>query len=74
MQIERSCHLTPYFGCIANCTWEASEVLNQASAFYINPYLHHNDFYFFRYCLYRYQKTLADRQKELAQKRACRLN
>ncbi|KAJ7435711.1 hypothetical protein B0H11DRAFT_1702971, partial [Mycena galericulata] len=46
--IVRSCHLIPVFGRSVDLTWTSEHVLDQCKSFYLNPYLRHHDFFFFR--------------------------
>ncbi|KAL6300356.1 hypothetical protein BKA93DRAFT_819505 [Sparassis latifolia] len=48
-QIVRSCHLIPHWGRSVVPSWTSAEVLDQATSFYVNPYLRHDDFLMFRY-------------------------
>jgi len=48
-QILRTCHLIPSYGRQVNHTWASESVLDQATFFYLNPYLRHHDFFLFRY-------------------------
>ncbi|KAF7299327.1 hypothetical protein MIND_00881900 [Mycena indigotica] len=48
--VIRSCHLIPVFGAKqVRATWVSEYVLDQASNFYLNPYLRHHDFFLLRY-------------------------
>ncbi|KAF8159953.1 hypothetical protein B0H34DRAFT_655320, partial [Crassisporium funariophilum] len=48
-QLFSSCHLIPYFGRTINPGWGTDSVIDLAPTFYLNPYLRHFDFYYFRY-------------------------
>ena len=37
-KIQRSVHLIPKFGPVANYEWSSSNVLEQCSTFYLNPF------------------------------------
>lgn len=55
-QIQQSCHLIPVYGS-QNATslgWTASSIISEASAFYLNPYLRHRNFYLLRFRVDRY--------------------
>ena len=71
-----SCHLMPVFGS-ANVTdlgWTSTTSLQEASSFYLNPYLCHYDVYFFCYMvgLHLQQEEEQRRQLEAAQARGIR--
>ncbi|KAJ7438105.1 hypothetical protein B0H11DRAFT_1884753 [Mycena galericulata] len=61
--IVRSCHLIPVFGRSIALTWTSEHVLDQCKSFYLNPYLRHHDFFFFRYLvdLYHSRKVAEER-------------
>ena len=44
-----SCHLVPKFGCKIPNTWTSSTVLDDATNFFLNPYLHHHEFFLLQY-------------------------
>ncbi|KAL1658820.1 hypothetical protein GGF50DRAFT_66513 [Schizophyllum commune] len=58
-QIIRSCHLSPVFGRHVDPSWTASNVLDVALHFYVNPYLRHHDFYLLRFLYDRYVASLS---------------
>lgn len=47
--IVRSCHLVPVFGKEIDHSWTHENVLKKSSDFFLNPYLHHLDFFLLRY-------------------------
>ena len=48
-KIERSCHLIPRFGKGSiDPTWHSTNILDQNVKFYVNCYLRHLDFIFYR--------------------------
>lgn len=58
-QILRTCHLIPGYGGGVDHTWTSESVLDQASFFYLNPYLRHHDFFMLRhlYDLFESRRT-----------------
>ncbi|PPQ82936.1 hypothetical protein CVT26_004943 [Gymnopilus dilepis] len=70
--ILRSCHLIPAFGSSQATTrkWSSESVLEQASSFYLNPYLRHYDFYYLRYRVDLHIQREQDRQDALEEQRA----
>ncbi|OSX66647.1 hypothetical protein POSPLADRAFT_1133402 [Postia placenta MAD-698-R-SB12] len=48
-QIARSCHLIPHWGHVMDRTWASADILDKCSSFYVNPYLHHDDFLLLQY-------------------------
>jgi len=44
-----SCHLAPKFSCKIPDTWTSSTVLDDATRFFLNPYLRHHDFFLLQY-------------------------
>lgn len=48
-QIVQSCHLIPVWGKHVDPSWNAHNVLDRCSRFYVNPYLRHHDFVYLRY-------------------------
>jgi len=54
-QIVRSCHLIPAFGKEVDLQWASESVLENATHFYLNPYLRHHDFFLFRYLVDRHK-------------------
>lgn len=65
--VQQSCHLIPAFGrgSAKELGWTAETVLQEASSFYLNPYLRHYDFYFLRYMLERYLIIKRNQAREL---------
>ncbi|KAL0575162.1 hypothetical protein V5O48_006805 [Marasmius crinis-equi] len=47
--IKQTCHLIPVFGRQISPLWTSSTILDQASSFFLNPYLRLRDFLLFRY-------------------------
>lgn len=47
-RIMRTCHLIPHFGRSIPSSWSQENIYNQASKFYVNPYLRFRDFFLFR--------------------------
>jgi hypothetical protein len=62
-QIVRSCHLIPNFGRSASTTWESHTALNEATNFYLNPYLRHHDFYLLHHLLRQYRSEQSRRRQ-----------
>jgi hypothetical protein len=61
-KIIRSCHLAPKFGRKMPNTWSSSTVLDDATTFFLNPYLRHHDFFLLRYLLDLYVSRKALRR------------
>ncbi|KAJ7075485.1 hypothetical protein B0H15DRAFT_925432 [Mycena belliarum] len=61
--IVRSCHLIPVFGRKVDPRWTSETVLDQCKSFYLNPYLSHYDFYFFRYLVAVYTRRKAAEER-----------
>ena len=53
-QIVRSCHLIPNFSHVVITTWDSHSALDEASSFFVNPYLCHHDFYLLRHLTDQY--------------------
>ncbi|KJA28252.1 hypothetical protein HYPSUDRAFT_129651 [Hypholoma sublateritium FD-334 SS-4] len=74
--IIHSCHLIPVFGSASatDLGWTSTTSLQEASSFYLNPYLRHYDFYFYRYMvdLHLQQEDERQKQLEVAQARGIR--
>ncbi|KAI5886664.1 uncharacterized protein SCHCODRAFT_02517285 [Schizophyllum commune H4-8] len=62
--IVRSCHLIPQFKRSVDRTWTATNVLDEAPHFYLNPYLRHHDFYLLRYLYERYRRERERLERE----------
>jgi hypothetical protein len=69
-EIECTCHLIPDFGKAIPRGWLSLNVLDVGKYFYINPYLHHCDFYILQYCIYLQEKREKEKLEELARKHA----
>lgn len=52
--IVRTCHLIPVWGEFMDRSMDKDHVLDQASKFYVNPYLRHSDFVILRMLVDRY--------------------
>ena len=68
--IVRSCHLSPSFGRAVDRGWDSYNILDQAPSFYLNPYLRHNDFFFFQHLGNMQEKARRERERFLAYKRS----
>ncbi|KAF7303341.1 hypothetical protein MIND_00561800 [Mycena indigotica] len=64
--VVQTCHLFPRFSNATNPDWNSSDILNQATVFYLNPYLRHRDFFFFRYSMYLISEYHKRKDAELA--------
>lgn len=62
-QIVRTCHLIPNFGRSASTTWESHTALDEATNFYLNPYLRHHDFYLLHHLLEQYRSEESRRRR-----------
>ena len=74
--IIRTCHLIPQFGSSSatDLGWTAATVHQEATAFYLNPYLRHYDFFFMRFLLDDFINTLQEKEREREERRARNLS
>lgn len=70
--ILRTCHLIPQFGhsSASDLGWTAATVHEEATTFYLNPYLRHFDFYLMRFKFEIFYKLFKERQQEIEERRA----
>lgn len=70
--ILRTCHLIPVFGRrqAVSLGWTSDRVLEQASSFYLNPYLRHYDFYLLRFLVDKHEQREHQREEQLELQRA----
>lgn len=63
--IVQSCHLIPVYGSHSATTlrWSPSAIVTEAPSFYLNPYLHHHDFYLLRYCVDVFREAQCAREQ-----------
>ena len=71
-EIIQTCHLIPQFGqsSAKDLGWNAATVHQTASAFYLNPYLQHYDFFLMRFTFDNFQILRQKEEWETQQKRA----
>ena len=69
--IVRTCHLIPQFGnsSATDLGWTAATVHQEATAFYLNPYLRHYDFYFMRFLLDDFIISQQEKEREREERR-----
>lgn len=69
--IIQTCHLIPQFGnsSATDLGWTAATVHEEATSFYINPYLRHYDFYLMRFLLDDFIITQQEKEQERQERR-----
>jgi hypothetical protein len=74
--IVRTCHLIPQFGNSSanDLGWTAATVHQEATAFYLNPYLRHYDFFFMRFLLDDFIDFQQEKEWERDERRARNLS
>lgn len=70
--IVRTCHLIPQFGNsrATDLGWTAATVHQDATVFYLNPYLRHYDFFFMRFLLDDFTISEQEKERERGERRA----
>lgn len=69
--ILRTCHLIPQFGnaSATDLGWTAATVHQEATTFYLNPYLRHYDFFYMRFLLDDFLISQQEREREREERR-----